>query len=68
MITISANGVTSRTVDLSWKHISKTKNEVNADTYYQVSKGEIASSKFDVVYEGDDTFCIVTDLKVSKFF
>ena len=62
MITLVATNITSRTADLSWKHVLKTKKDHVAD-YYQVSRGEIASLKFEICYEGKDCFCIITDLK-----
>jgi hypothetical protein len=64
---IIATSITSRTVDLSWKHTPHPKQESKADVYYRLSKGEISSLNFNIVYEGKDTFCIVTDLKVYYF-
>lgn len=63
MITLVATSITSRTADLSWKHVSKTKRESITDIYYQIGRGEISSLKFEICYEGKDSFCIVTDLK-----
>ena len=63
MMKLIATAITSRSVDLNWKHAVKTKTEGSDAAFYKISKGDIDCLEFEVCYEGKDKFCILTDLK-----
>ena len=63
MPTLKITSLSARSIDLAWLHPPKVKKELLLDLYYQISKAEVDNLTYEVVYEGKERICPITELK-----